>query len=99
MNQRYFTHMSIPISALQRNAAQVVRQVAASGLAQEITDRGRVVAVIGPPPDLHGLERLRAEGAVRQGNAADWRAAVAALRDVAVPGLIQALEEQRDTGR
>jgi antitoxin (DNA-binding transcriptional repressor) of toxin-antitoxin stability system len=56
--------MAIPISALQRNAAAVVRKVNASGQAESITDRGKVVAVISPASKLTGMDRLIAEGHV-----------------------------------
>ena len=97
----YFTHVSIPISALQRNAAEVVRRVAASGRVEEVTDRGRVVAVIGPPPVEKGIAALRAQGASRPPTT-DRVALQAALREAAkLPhaGLAAALREQRDDDR
>jgi prevent-host-death family protein len=91
--------MSTPISALQRNAAEVVRRVAASGIAEEITDRGRVVAVIAPPPEETGLERLRRMGAVREAKPGALREWLELNPEIAIPGLTKALEEQRDTER
>lgn len=91
--------MATPISALQRNAALVVRRVAASGVAEEITDRGRVVAILAPPPTVSGLERLRQQGAVRpakNGRLSDLLDMLADLPDI---GLTEALREQRDTDR
>lgn len=91
--------MATPISALQRNAALVVRRVAASGLAEEITDRGRVVAILGPPPRTQGLSRLRQAGAVRPakpGRLSEVMQAVGRLPEI---GLAEALQEQRDTDR
>jgi antitoxin (DNA-binding transcriptional repressor) of toxin-antitoxin stability system len=89
--------MAIPISALQRNAAEVVRRVAASGLAEEITDRGRVVGLLAPPPPVDGLERLRQSGAVRRAEPGGIRPLLTELADLPSIGLQQALEEQRNT--
>ena len=91
--------MSTAISALQRNAAAVVRRVAASGVAEEITDRGRVVAVLAPPPRAAGLERLREAGAVRPANPAALAEALAAAGALPAVSLTDALAEQRDTDR
>ena len=88
--------MSIPISALQRNAAEVVRRVAASGLAEEITDRGRVVGLLAPPPPVDGLERLRQAGAVRRAEPGGIGPLLAELADLPSIGLQEALEEQRN---
>ncbi|MBV8195365.1 MAG: type II toxin-antitoxin system prevent-host-death family antitoxin [Candidatus Dormibacteraeota bacterium] len=93
--------MSTPISALQRNAAAVVRRVAASGRSEEITDRGRVIAVLAPPPALIGLEKLIAEGAARPPRRRrDIRELLDEIERLQPPaGLMEALEEQRDTDR
>ena len=95
----YLSHMPIPISALQRNAAAAVRRVAASGIAEEITDRGRVVAVLAPPPTAGGLERLRAAGAVRPADPGGLGEVLDALDEIKVPGLMKALREQRESER
>lgn len=91
--------MPTPISALQRNAAQVVRRVAASGIAEEITDRGRVVAMVAPVPDGSPLDRLRRAGLVRQGNPAALTRALAGVGALPPVALSEALAEQRDTDR
>lgn len=91
--------MSTPISALQRNAAEVVRRVSASGVAEEITDRGRVVAVLGPAPRATGLDRLRQAGMTRPADRALLMEALdraEAAPRVDLPG---ALAEQRELER
>lgn len=95
----YNTHMSTPISALQRNASRVVRRVAASGVAEEITDRGRVVAILGPPPRTEGLERLRQAGAVRPAKPGRLSEVIKEFGRLPDLGLTEALQEQRDTER
>jgi len=89
--------MAVPISALQRNAAEVVRRVAASGVAEEITDRGRVVGLLAPPPLVDGLERLRQSGAIRRAEPGSIAELLAEMADLPSLGLPQALEEQRNT--
>ena len=91
--------MPTPISALQRNAAGVVRKVVASGVAEEITDRGRVVAILAPPPAAEGLARLRQSGAVRPPEPGGIAEVVDALDDLPALNLARALAEQRDTDR
>jgi len=91
--------MSIRISALQRNAAEVVRRVAASGKAEEITDRGRIVAVISPPPAITGLERLKAAGLVRPPEPGALARGLDMSRPLPAVDLMGALAEQRDTDR
>ena len=95
----YSSHMTVPISALQRNAAEVVRRVAASGMAEEITDRGRVVAILAPPPAVEGLDRLRQAGAVRSAKRGRLQEVIEAAGVLPEIGLMAALEEQRDTDR
>lgn len=95
----YSSHMTVPISALQRNAAEVVRRVAASGMAEEITDRGRVVAILAPPPAAEGLDRLRQAGAVRSAKPGRLHEVIEAAGVLPEIGLMAALEEQRDTDR
>ena len=91
--------MSTPISALQRNASLVVRRVAASGVAEEITDRGRVVAILAPPPRAEGLERLRQAGLVRPAKPGQLYEVIKELGTLPEIGLMDALQEQRDTDR
>ncbi len=89
--------MAVPISALQRNASSVIRRVAGSGIAEEITDRGRVVAILAPPPRSEGLERLRQAGAVRPAKPGRLDGVIKQLGNVAELRLMEALQEQRDT--
>lgn len=91
--------MSVPISALQRNAAAVVRRVAGSGVAEDITDRGRVVAVLSPPPAATGLARLRQAGVVRPATPGSIAEALEAAVAPLPAGLAAALAEQRDSER
>lgn len=91
--------MATPISALQRNAARIVRKIAASGVAEEITDRGRVVAILSPPATAHGLDRLREVGATRPADPTALREVLALLPDLPALGLAAALAEQRDSDR
>ena len=91
--------MGTPISALQRNAARVVRRVAASGVAEEITDRGRVVAILAPPPHAEGLDRLRQAGAVREAKPGRLYDVIKAAGSLPEIGLTEALNEQRDSDR
>ena len=91
--------MSTPISALQRNAAEVVRKVAASRVAEEITERGRVVAILAPPPRAEGLARLRQSGAVRAAEPGGIAEVVEAMADLPALNLTEALTEQRDAER
>ncbi|MEO7804165.1 MAG: prevent-host-death family protein [Actinomycetota bacterium] len=93
--------MSIPISALQRNAAAVIRRIVASGKAEEVTDRGRVVALLSPAEEATGLERLRRQGAVRERDPLAFQQALEMIHslppmDLDLEG---ALKEQRDTDR
>ncbi len=91
--------MSIPISALQRNAAAVVRKIAASNIAEEITDRGHVVAVLCPPPQVTGIERLRQAGLTRPAVPGALAEAIASLDVLPSVDLSGALAEQRDDDR
>jgi antitoxin (DNA-binding transcriptional repressor) of toxin-antitoxin stability system len=92
--------MATSVSALQRNAASVVRRVAASGRAEEITVRGQVVAVLMPPPDVSPLDRMRHAGRIRPAVAHDLSALFAEIdAGPPTPGLMDALMEQRDTER
>jgi antitoxin (DNA-binding transcriptional repressor) of toxin-antitoxin stability system len=91
--------MSTSISALQRNASAVVRQVAASGIAEEITDRGRVVAVLAPVAPGGPLDRLRRAGLVRPGDPAALMRGVVSSAGLPPLELGRALVEQRDSER
>lgn len=91
--------MLLPISALQRNAAAVIRKMAASGVSVEITDRGRVVAILSPPPHASGLDRLRRIGVTRPGDPAEVAKVLARVDALPALGLVDALAEQRDSER
>ncbi len=91
--------MATSISALQRNASAVVRRVAASGEAEEITDRGRVVAVLSPPPGLSGLERLIHAGVAHPATPAAISEALASAESLPPLDIAGALVEQRDLER
>jgi antitoxin (DNA-binding transcriptional repressor) of toxin-antitoxin stability system len=91
--------MSTPISALQRNASAVVRQVAASGIAEEITDRGRVVAVLAPVSPGGPLDRLRRAGLVRPGDPTALTRGMTSAATLPALELSRALIEQRDSER
>ena len=87
--------MAVLISALQRNASEVIRKVRATGMAVEITDRGRVVAILSPPPEETGVDRLRNAGVVlepMQGSIED-----VLNSKITLAGAADALREQRDS--
>jgi prevent-host-death family protein len=54
---------SVGVRELRQRASELLRRVE-RGETIEITDRGRPVAVLSPPPDGSPLERLRACGDV-----------------------------------
>lgn len=91
--------MATSISALQRNASAVVRRVVSSGESEEITDRGRVVAVLSPPQRSSGLQRLRDSGVVRAAIPAAMSEALASSEDLPDLDIAGALVEQRDIER
>ena len=92
--------MVTSIGALQRNASAVIRRVAASGIAEEITAHGHVVALLSPPPRGGGLEALRREGHVVDAEGADRQEVIGAIEALLpVDGLREALWEQRDSDR
>ncbi|MHB8508086.1 MAG: hypothetical protein ACYDGR_05475 [Candidatus Dormibacteria bacterium] len=91
--------MTTSISALQRNAASVIHRVAASGVTEEITHRGRVVAVLSPPPAATGLAGLRAAGLSRAADPDTLARALAVVASLPPVDLAGALSEQRDSDR
>lgn len=95
----YDTHMTIPVSALQRNASEVIRRVAGSGISEEITDRGRVVAILSPPVRADGIERLRKMGMTRPPDPDALRQALEQVDSLPALALSEALAEQRDRDR
>ncbi len=54
---------SIGIRELRQRASELLRRVE-RGETIEVTDRGRRVAILAPPPDTTTLDRLRALGDV-----------------------------------
>lgn len=57
-------HMpSVGIRELRQRASELLRRVE-GGETIEITDRGRLVAVLAPVPDAGAIARLRATGAI-----------------------------------
>jgi prevent-host-death family protein len=54
---------SIGIRELRQRASELIRRVE-RGETIEVTDRGRRVAILAPPPEGSSLERLRALGDV-----------------------------------
>ncbi len=92
--------MSVSISALQRNASAVIKQVVASGHSEEVTDRGHVVAILSPPPVATGLQRLREQGHCRPADSGPWDDLFGEIDEGArIADLMAALDEQRDTDR
>jgi prevent-host-death family protein len=60
----YKQHMaSIGIRELRQRASELLRRVE-RGETLEVTDRGRPVAVIAPPPEGSALDRMRALGEI-----------------------------------
>jgi len=54
---------SIGVRELRQRASELLRRVE-RGETIEVTDRGRPVAVLSPPPDGRPLDRLRASGEI-----------------------------------
>lgn len=54
---------SVGIRELRQRASELLRRVG-RGETIEVTDRGRPVAVLAPPPQAGSLERLRALGEI-----------------------------------
>lgn len=61
--------LSVGIRELRQRASELLRRVG-QGETIEITDRGRPVALLAPPPEGSPLERLRAKGEVESATAA-----------------------------
>ena len=55
--------LSVGVRELRQRASELLRRVE-RGEVIEVTDRGRAVAVLSPPPEGSPLERLRACGDV-----------------------------------
>ena len=52
---------SVGVRELRQRASELLRRVE-RGETIEVTDRGRRVAILAPPPEGHPLDRLRASG-------------------------------------
>ena len=59
---------SVGVRELRQRASELLRRVE-QGETIEVTDRGRRVAVLSPPPEGNPLERLRALGDVESAKA------------------------------
>lgn len=57
---------SIGVRELRQRASELLRRVE-QGETIEVTDRGRPVAVLAPPPEGNTLERMRAMGEIETG--------------------------------
>jgi prevent-host-death family protein len=55
--------VSIGVRELRQRASELLRRVE-RGEAIEVTDRGRLVALLSPPPEGSPLDRLRALGEI-----------------------------------
>ncbi len=88
--------MSVSISALQRNTAQVIRRITATGKSEDITDHGRIVATLNPPPIDSGIYKLRNAGNTRPGSWEFFPDIVVAIEGLPQLDLGSALLEQRD---
>ena len=60
---------SVGIRALRQRASELLRRVE-QGETIEVTDRGRRVAVLAPPPEGNPLDRMRALGEIEPATAA-----------------------------
>lgn len=58
---------SIGVRELRQNASRYLRQVE-GGETVQVTDRGRPVALLVPPPPPSGYDHLIATGRIRPGN-------------------------------
>ena len=63
---------SIGVRELRQRASEILRRVE-QGETIQITDRGRRVAILSPPPEGNPLDRLRAQGDIEpaRGDLAD----------------------------
>ena len=63
---------SIGVRELRQRASEILRRVE-QGETIQITDRGRRVAILSPPPEGNPLDRLRAQGDIEpaKGDLAD----------------------------
>ena len=59
---------SVGVRELRQRASELLRRVG-EGETIEVTDRGRPVAVLSPPPEGSPLERLRALGEIEPATA------------------------------
>ena len=59
---------SVGVRELRQRASELLRRVE-QGETIEVTDRGRLVAILAPPPDGSPLDRMRALGEVEPAGA------------------------------
>jgi prevent-host-death family protein len=59
---------SVGVRELRQRASEMLRRVE-QGETIEVTDRGRLVAILAPPPDGSPLDRMRALGEVEPASA------------------------------
>lgn len=83
-------HMRVGVRELRQHASELLRR-ARAGERIEVTSRGVVVAVLGPPPPEDALERLKASGRLKP---ATWRGPLPAPMTTVRPASL-ALEELR----
>ena len=88
----------VGIRELRQNASALLRRVE-GGETIEITDRGRLVALLSPAPSGGALERLRAAGKTVQAERRleDLPAPVAMPEGVSLSDLLEAQREERLT--
>jgi prevent-host-death family protein len=79
---------SIGVRELRQRASELLRRVE-QGETIEVTDRGRRVAILAPPPEGSALDRLRALGEIES--------AIADLDDLPAP-LVLAAGLERPSG-
>jgi prevent-host-death family protein len=82
---------SVGVRELRQRASELLRRVE-QGESIEVTDRGRRVAVLSPPPEGNPLDRMRALGEIEP--------ATAALDDLPEPlALAQGMERPSEVLR
>jgi prevent-host-death family protein len=77
---------SIGVRELRQRASELLRRVE-QGETIEVTDRGRRVAILSPPPDGSPLDRMRALGEIEpaKGNLDDLPAPLVLARGIERP--------------
>lgn len=86
---------TIPHRELRNNSSEILRRVAA-GESFEITNHGVVVARLSPPGPMSALDRLRAEGKVREAvRPIDWSLITPVELDVSTEEILRDLRGDR----